>query len=126
MVYESISPETRGAGAAGATPLPLPAPETSTEAVVPERTAFQTSACFWLTAACSRTLGWTIVLAAEKLAPEDQRPCSTQKTSSGSGSAPAGKKRVLAGMGGCFPPPAGLAGGGRGGWVLGLAGSERL
>src|SRR5256885_2553629 len=102
MVYESASPETRGAGAAAATPLP--APETSTEAVVPERTAFQTSACFWLTAACSRTLGWTIVFAAEKFPPEDQRPCSTQKTSRGSGSAPTGTIRSLPMMRSCLPP----------------------
>src|ERR1700737_5482775 len=73
-------------------------------AVEPPATAAHTSVCFWSTAACSRTLGWTIVFAAVncELLPI-QRPCSTQKTSSGNGSAPAGRTCSLPTHLSCLP-----------------------
>ena len=45
-----------------------------------------------------------MVLEAANCDPDDQRPCSTQKTSSGSGSAPGATMRSLAMMRSCLPP----------------------
>src|SRR5258708_6735561 len=55
-------------------------------------------------AALSRTLGWTMVLAAANCELPVQRPCSTQKTSRGSGGAPTGTMRSLPMTRSCLPP----------------------
>src|SRR5208282_6007491 len=93
MVSASISSETCGGGAAA-----------GLGATVPPVTEAHTSLCFWFTAACSRTLGCTIVAAAVNCDPADQRPCSTQNTFNGNGSAPTGTMRSLPITQSCLPP----------------------
>src|SRR5580704_7268399 len=96
-----------GAGGGGGIADRPPTPEGTAfgAAKVPERTAFHTSFWFCATAACSRTLGCTITLASPncELAPV-HRPCSTQKTSSGSGSDPTGTILSFPIIRSCFPP----------------------
>src|SRR5271163_10074 len=102
-MISALSAAGGGGGAAGRPPLP--AGTAFDAAKVPERTAFHTSFWFCATAACSRTLGCTIVLASPncELAPV-HRPCSTQKTSSGSGSEPTGTILSFPIIRSCFPP----------------------
>src|SRR5271154_4270440 len=74
-------------------------------AVLPDVTAPQPSLWFCPTAACSRTLGCTIVLEFVNCALLPvHRPCSTQNTSSGKGSDPAGTLRSFPIIRSCFPP----------------------
>src|ERR1700674_3549060 len=73
-------------------------------AAVPFRTAAQTLSCSLVIAACSRTLGCTIIFPAENCTPDDHRPFSTQNTSSGRGAAAGGTIRSLEMIRSCFPP----------------------